>query len=43
MFLELSLLIQEAAVTIYPGWHYRMMSSLHADHPELLLKGFDAT
>ena len=42
MFLEqLSLLIQEAAVTIYPTWHYVMMSGLHAEHRGMLLGGDD--
>ena len=36
MFLEyLSSLIQNASVTIYPTWHYGLMSQLHAEHPEL--------
>lgn len=43
MFLEhLSFLIQQAAVTIYPMWHYGMMSKLHAEHPGLLLDGNDS-
>jgi len=38
MFLEyLSSLIQTASVTIYPTWHYGLMSQLHAEHPGLLL------
>lgn len=38
MFLEyLSSLIQSASVTIYPTWHYGLMSQLHAEHPELLI------
>ena len=38
MFLEqLSFAIQQAAVTIYPMWHYGMMSQLHAEQPGLLV------
>jgi hypothetical protein len=40
MFLEhLSFLIQKASVTIYPMWHYGMMSRTHAEHPGLLVDG----
>jgi hypothetical protein len=40
MFLEyLSSLIQRAAVTIYPTWHYGAMSQLHAERPDLLIEG----
>lgn len=36
MFLEyLSSLIQNASVTIFPTWHYGLMSQLRAEHPEL--------
>jgi hypothetical protein len=36
MFLEyLSSLIQNASVTIFPTWHYGLMSQARADHPEL--------
>jgi len=39
MFLEyLSSLIQSASVTIHPTWHYGMMSSIHRDHPGLLIE-----
>jgi hypothetical protein len=38
MFLEqVSFAIQQAAVTIYPTWHYGMMSKLYAAHPGILL------
>lgn len=36
MFLEyLSSLIQNASVTIFPTWHYGLISQLGAEHPEL--------
>lgn len=39
MFLEyLSSLIQNASVTIFPTWHYGLMSQLRAEHPELFLR-----
>lgn len=36
MFLDyLSSLIQNASVTMFPTWHYGLMSKLRAEHPEL--------
>jgi hypothetical protein len=40
MFLEyLSSLIQNASTTIFPAWHYGLMSQLRAEHPELFIEG----
>jgi hypothetical protein len=40
MFLEyLSSLIRDASVTIFPTWHYGLMSQLRVEHPELFPEG----